>query len=96
MNMTDWCKALVLTLPLFIFLAQCRPHEDIHVGSSRGRAALSLLGDRETCFLKHQNNRVVYCCRQHPTTCYETFQWCLAVCYNHNCKWSAAHPANDA
>ncbi|KAG0512430.1 hypothetical protein BDA96_10G012500 [Sorghum bicolor] len=84
MNMSDRCRALVIILLLFVFLVQCRPHEDIDVGTTRGRAAFSLTGTGY-CDMERQNNKVVYCCSHPmPKHCYNTFQQCQANCYVRN------------
>ncbi|KAG0521187.1 hypothetical protein BDA96_08G139700 [Sorghum bicolor] len=81
MNMSDKSIALVLTLLLFVFLVQCRPHEDIHVGTAKRQDASSLRVYGECDQRRFQNGKVVYCCDpKNLFFCYDTFKECRAHC----------------
>ncbi|AQL02526.1 hypothetical protein ZEAMMB73_Zm00001d045546 [Zea mays] len=78
MNMSNMCGATILVLFLFVFLAQCRPHELDVVGTSYG------ITKRKDVFCQagHIDNKLVYyCMHQKPKPiCYDTLQECLAKC----------------
>ncbi|EER89072.2 hypothetical protein BDA96_10G012600 [Sorghum bicolor] len=78
MNMTDRFGALMLMLFLFVFLAQCRPHEElVVVGTAMDRPVPS----PDHCIVAHDDNRELYCCgHMRCLVCYDTRDKCKAKC----------------